>query len=115
MSSTACAHVCLVLSFTGISHFLLASSVVCKHVPHSTTAFVDHDVTSLLKSKMRQRDENQSRPGVSVAARASFFTEEQKRANEVVPSSSKTPLHRHPSAKIPPVDKKDTEVAFESL
>lgn len=58
---------------------------------------------------MRQRDENQARSGISVAARASFFVEEQKRASEVV-ASSKTPLNRHPSAKIPPVDKTDTEV-----
>lgn len=65
---------------------------------------------------MRQRDEKSesTKPSVSVSARASFFVEEQKRASETQTAASKTAaLNRHPSAKIHPVDKKDSEVSTE--
>lgn len=64
------------------------------------------DVTSVLKSRMKQREGQGA--SVNVAARASFFVDEQKRAGETIPANK---LDRHPSAKIQPVDKTDTEVS----
>ena len=70
-------------------------------------------MTSILKSRMRQRGEETDgkKPGssISVAARASFFKEEQQRAAKTL-TNAKPALDRHPSATIPQVDKRDTEV-----
>ena len=70
-------------------------------------------MTSILKSRMRQRGEETEgkKPGssISVAARASFFKEEQQRAAKTL-TNAKPTLDRHPSATIPQVDKRDTEV-----
>lgn len=67
------------------------------------------DVTSILKSRMRKREEIDGKKStISVAARASFFADEQQRVSEQ--SASRPHLDRHPSAKIHPVDKQDLEV-----
>ena len=71
-------------------------------------------MTSILKSRMRQRGEETEgkKPGssISVAARASFFKEEQQRAAKTLTNAKPALVDRHPSATIPQVDKRDTEV-----
>lgn len=60
---------------------------------------------------MRKREETDGKKStVSVAARASFFKDEQKRV--AVVQASKMVIERHPSVKIPPVDKEDAEVKY---
>lgn len=67
------------------------------------------DVTSILKSRMRKREEiDGKKTSISVAARASFFAEEQQRVSETTPA--KPAYDKQPSAKIHSVDRNDTEV-----
>ncbi|XP_067938256.1 supervillin-like [Watersipora subatra] len=71
------------------------------------------DVTSILKSRMRKRDDIDGKKStISVSARASFFKDEQQRVAETPPHKPlehRPHLDRHPSAKMPRVDKQDVE------
>lgn len=82
-------------------------------IPLSLTFTGGNDVTSILKSRMKQREETETKKpgsGISVLARASFFKDEQKRASKTLTNAKPAALDRHPSATILQVDKKDTEV-----